>query len=280
MQKSLLKRDAYVNGTQSRIPIPRQHFLHRLTLHAVLGNLVGGAGPAFIADAADLMVQNLQLVIGGQLTKDNLSMADLRRLNILQYKQTLPDAGYAYLDLGRLPTHAFTSLELVVQYAPVQSITTGNPTDMTGAYLEIKRLEELNVGQPVKGIPLVLRKTQVVQANAVTNVRQDIRSGNVLQAVLIIPSSSTLIQAIDVVQDGVKYHLAGETWGDLREENKADFELDVLQADFGVVNFDKFGNGTQALRTAEMNTLEFVFTTNSEANGTIRLVPIEIATAQ
>jgi hypothetical protein len=277
MHSSLLVRADYQAGTQTRVPIPRQHFLHRLRFRVNKGAVNAGA---FVAGAANKLIARMELSIGGQLTKDNLGFEDIRRLNLLQYKDNPPSDGYAYLDLGRLPTHAFTSLELLITWASVAQVTTGGATAITGAYVEIRRTEELNVGQPVKGIPLVLRKTLTVDAGGKTEAKADLRSGNILQAILIVPSDPNLIQSVSVVQDGVKYHLAPEAWADLQEENKADFELDAVQTDFAVLNFDKFGEGSQALRTAGMNTLEFIFATANIAGATIRLVPIEIASPQ
>ena len=274
---SLLIRADYQAGAQTRVPIPRQHFLHRLRLKVTKGAPNAGA---FVAAAGNKLIQRLELIIGGQLTKDNLSFENLRRINLLQYKDTMPSEGFAYLDLGRLPTHAFTSLELLITWAPVASVTTGGAVSITGAFVEIRRMEELNVGQPVKGIPLTLRKTLVVDAAGKTEAKADLRSGNILQACIIIPSDPALIQSFSVIQDGVKYHIAAEGWGDLREENKADFEFDDVQADYAVVMFDKFGDGSQALRTGGMNTLEFVFAIANIAGATIQIVPIEIATPQ
>jgi hypothetical protein len=280
MQQSKLIRVDYVDGGQSRVAIPRQHFLSRLRLKVVKGTFTGGTSPAFIASAGNKLITRMELVIGGQLTKDNLSFEDLRRLNLLQYRDTAGTEGYAYLDLGRLPTHAFTSLELLITWAALSTVTTGTPTTTVNTYVDVTRMEELNVGQDVKGIPLVVRKSITAAANSITEVKVDLRSGNVLQAVMIVPSSSTLIQSVSVIQDGVKYHLTAEAWADLREDNKADFELDALPSDFAVINFDKFGDGSQALRTGPMNTLEFVFATASEASQSIRLVPIEVAVPQ
>lgn len=281
IQVSKLVRLDYADGAQSRYQVPRQHFMHRLRLRVNKGTFVGGTAPAFIASAGNKLITRMELSIGGQITKDNLSFEDLRRLNILQYRDNLASEGYAYLDLGRLPTHKFTSLELIITWAALGTVTTGTPTQTVGTYVDIVRMEELNVGQETAGIPLVLRKTQTIGVNSTTAPdRKDIRSGNVLQAVLIVPSSTTLIQSVSVIQDGTKYHIAAESWADLREENKADFELDGIQTDFAVINFDKFGDGSQALRTANMNTLELEFTTASEAGGSIRLVLIEVATPQ
>ncbi len=274
---SLLIRADYQAGAQTRVPIPRQHFLHRLRLKVTKGAPNAGA---FVAGAGNKLIQRLELIIGGQLTKDNLSYENLRRLNLLQYKDTLPSEGFAFLDLGRLPTHAFTSLELLITWAPVAAVTTGGAVSINGCFVEIRRMEELNVGQAVKGIPLTLRKTLVVDAAGKTEAKADLRSGNILQACIIVPSDPALIQSFSVIQDGVKYHIAAEGWGDLREENKADFEFDDVQADYAVVMFDKFGDGSQALRTGGMNTLEFVFAIANIAGATIQIVPIEIATPQ
>lgn len=281
IQVSKMARLDYADGAQSRYQVPRQHFLHRLRLRVNKGTFVGGTSPAWVASAGNKLITRIELSIGGQVTKDNLSFEDLRRLNILQYRDNLASEGYAYLDLGRLPSHKFTSLELIVTWAALTAVTTGTPTSTTGTYVDIVRMEELNVGQATDGIPLVLRKTQSIGASSTTAPdRKDIRSGNVLQAIVIIPSSTTLISTVSVIQDGVKYHVAAESWADLREENKADFELDAVQTDFAVINFDKFGDGSQALRTMDMNTLELEFVTASEAGGSIRLVLIEVATPQ
>jgi hypothetical protein len=280
MQSSLLQTVDYQSGQQSRVPIPRAHFLHRLRFRVNPGTVQGPAGAAFVAGAANLLIQRIELSIGGQLTKDNINLLDLRRLNLLQYKDNPPSDGFGFLDLGRLPTHAFTSLELLITWAPVANVTTGGATGITGANVEIRRLEEINVGQPIKGIPLILRKSITVDASGKSEVKADLRSGNILQAVLIVPSDPALIQSLSVVQDGVKSHLAREDWRELQEDNKADFELASVQSDFAVLNFDAFGEGSQALRTAGMNTLEVIFATNNIAGATIRLVPIEIATPQ
>lgn len=280
MAISKLPRVDYVDGGQSRISIPRQHFMRRLRLKVTKGTFTGGSSPAWVASAGNKLITRIELSLGGQLTKDNLSFEDLRRLNLLQYRDNAGSEGYAYLDLGRLPTHALTSsVDLIITWAALSSVTTGTPTTTVNTYLEVARLEELNEGQSVAGIPLVLRKTVTLGASSVTEAKVDVRSGNILQAVMIVPSSTTLITDVSVIQDGVKYHVAAEAWADLREENKADFELDALQTDFAVVNFDKLGDGSQALRTGPMNTLEFRFTTASEAGGSIRLVPIEVAAA-
>lgn len=283
IHQNKLTRADYQDAGQSRVAIPRQHFLHRLRFRVVKGTFTGGSSPAWVANAGNKLITRIEMTLtlnqGGVITKDNLSMEDLRRLNLLQYKDTMAAEGYAYLDLGRLPTHALVSCELLLSWAALTAVTTGTPTSTTGTYADIVRMEEVNTGQPVKGIPLVLRKSITADAGGKTEVKVDVRSGNVLQAVMIVPSSSTLITDVSVVQDGIKYHLSKEEWATLREENKADFELDAIQSDFAVINFDKFGDGSQALRTAEMNTLELVFTVANEASQTIRVVPIEVAAA-
>lgn len=283
MQSRLIKNVAFDNGNEVRVPIPRQHFAHRFNLKAILGTLTGGAGGNFVAGAANKMVRNLRLEIGGQLTKDNIRFEDLRRLNVLVYKDNFPTDGYAYLDLSRLPTHGFTSLDLIVQFETAANLNDGDHTDMSGASLQVRALLELNEGQTIQNSPLTLRKTQVVDAGGKTEVKADLRSGNVLQAVLVVPLDASgdeldsLITSVTVEQDGVKHHIAAEAWADLQEENKADFELDALPSGWAIVNFDKFGDGSQALRTGSMNTLEFIFQTDNVAGATIRLVPLEVA---
>ncbi|MEA3203848.1 MAG: hypothetical protein QOI63_1528, partial [Thermoplasmata archaeon] len=207
MQGSPLARADYQPGAQTRVPIPRAHFLHRFRFKVVKGTPNAGA---FVAGAGNKLIARMELSIGGQLTKDNLSFENLRRLNLLQYKDNPPGEGYAYLNLGRLPSHAFTSLELLITWAPVASVTTGGATSIAGAYVEIRRLEEINVGQPVKGIPLTLHKTITVDAGGKSEAKADLRSGNVLNMVLIVPSDPALIQSVTVVQDGVKSHLTPE----------------------------------------------------------------------
>lgn len=284
MHQNLLQTVAYDGGNQSRVEVKRQHFLHRLRLATTTGSLSGGSSGSFVTGAANKMIKRLELVIGGQLTKENISMEDLRRLNVLTYKDNQPSDGFAYLDLGRLPTHAFSSLELLITWETVANLNDGDRDTITGGSVDIHRLEEINEGQSVSGIPLILHKTVNVGASSVTSVEKDVRSGNVLQGVLVIPldangdPTDSLVETVTVLQDGVKFHLAEEPWDSLREDNKADFELDALPTGWAIVNFDKFGDGSQALRTAEMNTLEFQFALTSTADASIRLVPIEIAT--
>jgi hypothetical protein len=272
---------AYDAGNQTRVNIPRQHFLSRLRLRVATGALSGGTTGVFVAGAANKMIKRLELVIGGQLTTNALSFENLRRLNLLAYKDNMPGDGYAYLDLGLLPTHLFTSLELLITWETVQNLNTGDRTTISGASVEIFAREIVNEGQQVARLPLVIRKTVSKDLQNVSGEQSiDLLDGNVVQAVLIIPSSPTLIKSLTVRQDGIKLHRAAEPYDALREENKTDFEFDNIQSDFVVLNFDVYGDGSQALRTKGMDTLELVLNTNSEANGKVELVIVEIAQPQ
>lgn len=274
----LHKAPAYDAGQQTRVNVPRQHFLSRLRFRVKTGTLSGGTNGVFVAGAANKMVKRLELVIGGQMTTNALSFENLRRLNLLQYKDTPPGDGYAYLDLGLLPTHLFTSLELLITWENVAPLQTGDRTTITGASLQIFAREVINEGQTVGRLPLVIRKTVTKDlANVSGEQSIDLLDGNVIAALLIVPSSSTLIKSISVKQDGIKYHRAAEPYEDLREENKADFEFDAAQSDYVILNFDVFGDGSQSLRTKGMDTLELLLDTNSEANGKVELVIVEIA---
>ncbi len=274
----LHKQIAYDPGNQTRVNIPRQHLLARLRLRTKTGALSGGTNGVFIAGAANKIVKRLELVIGGQLTVRTLSFENIRRLNLLAYKDNAPGDGYAYLDLGLLPTHLFTSLELLITWESVAPLQTGDRTTITGASLEIFAREVINEGQTVGRIPLVIQKTISKDLQNVAGEQPiDLLDGNVIQAILIVPSSPTLINSISVLQDGTKTHRAKEPYDALREENKADFELDSIQSDFVVVNFDVFGDGSQALRTKGMDTLELILNTNAEATGKVELVIVEIA---
>lgn len=273
------KRLDFADATKQTLTIQPQHFLHRLRMKVVKGTFVGGSSPAWVANAGNKLVANIAVELtlkgSGQIVKDNLSFEDLRRLNLLQYKDTLASEGYAYLDFHRLPVHALANVDLHITWGSLSALTTGTPTSTTGTYLYLRALEEVNEGQPVGGMPLYLRKTYVLQANNVSEVKHDLNSGNIVQAVLVVPSSSTLITSASVLQDGIKHHSTPDTWADLREENKADFELAAVQTDFAIVNFDVFGEGSQAARTDGMDTLELVFATAAEASQTIRIVVIE-----
>lgn len=269
---------AYDPGNQTRVNIPRQHFLSRLRLHVTPGVLSGGTNGVFVAGAANKMIKRIELVIGGQLTTNALSYENVRRLNLLAYKDNLPSDGYAYLDFGLLPTHLFTSLELLVTWDTVQNLNTGDRTTITGASLEIFAREIVNEDQQVAKLPLVVRKTITKDLSNVSGEQSiDLLDGSVLQAVLILPSSPTLIKTITVRQDGIKMHRAAEPYDALREENKADFEFDAIQSDFAILNFDVYGDGSQSLRTKGMDTLELVLNTNAEAGGKVELVIVEIA---
>lgn len=280
---AMLRRDydrqTYQDGTTVPFTIKPQHFLHRLRLKVVKGTFVGGSSPAWVANAGNKIVSNIAVEItlkgSGQIVKDNLSFEDLRRLNLLQYKDVPASEGYAYLDFHRLPVHALANVDLKITWGALSALTTGSPTSTTGTYLYLRALEEVNQGQPAAMPPLFLRKTYTLDAGSKTEVKHDLQTGNIVHAVVVVPSSSTLIQSASVVQDGIKTHITPETWADLREENKADFELDAVQSDFGVLNFDLFGEGSQALRTDGMDTLELVFATASEAGQSIRIVVIE-----
>ncbi len=276
--------DFSVDGPQARVALPRQHFYMRLRFKVTLGTLSGGSSPAFTATAANDLIQRMELVIGGQLTVRNLSFNDLRKLNLLTYKDTTPSAGYAYMDLGFLPSFLFTSLDLIVTFAQLSTITTGSPTGTSGTTVAIYAREQVNVGQKPANVPLVIHKTLQADLSLKTGDQDiDIRDGQVLQALLVIPDAATtpdsLINSVSIVQDGIKFLRAAEPWGDLREENKADFELDDVQTKWAVVNFDVFGDGSQALRTKDMDTLQLRLNVNSQANGTVRLVLLGIQAA-
>lgn len=272
----------YDDGNTARVSIPRQHFLNRLRLAVKVGALTGGASGAFIAGAANRMVKRIELTIGGQLTTTNVSFENLRRLNLLSYKDQEPSEGYAYLDLGMLPTHLFTSLELLITFASVQELQQagGDHTTITGASVTIYSREIINEGQDVGKLPLVVRKTVVKDLQNIDGETAiDIRDGQIIQAILLVPSSPTLIRRVSIVQDGVKYHRTKEPWDQLREENRADFEMDAVPSSWAVLNLDTFGDGSQALRTKAMDTLELVVETNPEANGVLALVVLEVQSA-
>lgn len=269
----------YEDGGSVRVSIPRQHFLNRLRLKVNPGALAGGSGGAFTADAANRMIKRIELTIGGQLTTTNLSFENLRRLNILAYKDQAPGLGFAYLDLGMLPTFLFTSLELHVTFAGVNELQAagGDHTAIVGGNVAIYAREIINEGQDVGKVPLIVRKTVYKDLQSVEGETGiDIRDGQVIQAILLVPSSPTLLRSVSVIQDGVKFHRTREPWDQLREENRADFEMDETPMDWAVVNFDVFGDGSQALRTKGMDTLELVVNTNPEANGSLTMVVLEV----
>jgi hypothetical protein len=271
----------YDGGNVTRYNIPRQHFLSRLRLRVKLGALSGGTNGVFVAGAANKVVKRIELTIGGQLTPRGLSFENLRRLNLLAHKDNLPSDGYAYLDLGLLPAHLFTSLELLITWETVQNLQTGDRTTLNATTLEIYAREVINEGQAVGKLPLYITKTVTKDLKDVSGEQSlDLLDGNILQAILIVPSSPTLIKTVSIRQDGIKFHRAAEPYDALREENKADFEWDDVQADFVVVNFDVFGDGSQSLATKGMDTLELVFDTNSEPDGKVELVLVEIAQPQ
>lgn len=267
----------YVSGGEEVIPIPRQHFLQRIRFHAKLGTFTGGATGNPVTGAANKMVKLIQLTIGGQLTIFNASFENLRRLNLLRYRDTLPADGYAFLDLPLLPTHLFTALDLRLVYANASSLNDGDHTDMTGATVGLQLREVINEGQDPANVPLIVTKTISKGMDEVTGeIPVDIRDGNTIQAVLVVPSDPTLINHVSVLQDGVKHHRKEENYDELREENKADFELDAAQTDFAVINFDAFGDGSQSLNTAAMDTLELIFDVDSVADGKVELVLVEV----
>jgi hypothetical protein len=278
-----LKVVDYEDAGSVRVNIPRQHFLNRLRIKVNKGTLTGGTAGAFVAGAANKMIKRLELTIGGQLTVTNLSFENLRRLNLLAYKDQYPGEGYAFLDLGMLPTHLFTSLELHITFASIQELQAagGDHTAITGAKVVLHSREVINEGQDVGRIPIVVRKTvhkdlQNIQGETAI----DIRDGQVIQAILIRPSSQTLLKHVSVIQDGVKFHRTREPWDQLREENRADFEMDAAPVEWAVLNFDSFGDGSQALRTKPMDTLELVVDTNAEPDGALELVVLEVQAPQ
>lgn len=275
----LHKTVPYDAGQQTRVNVPRQHFLSRLRFRVKTGTLSGGTNGVFVAGAANKFIKRLELVIGGQLTvTPGLSFENLRRLNLLSYKDNPPGDGYAYLDLGLLPTHLFTSLELLITWENVAPLQTGDRTTISGASVEIFAKEVINEGQSVGKIPLVIRKSLVKDLQNLAGEQSiDLLDGNILQAILVVPSSGTLIKTLSVKQDGIKFWRAAEPYDALREENKAEFELDEAPTDFAVVNFDYFGDGSQSLRTKGMDTLELILDTNSEPTGKVELIVLEIA---
>lgn len=276
-----LKVVPYEDAGSVRVNIPRQHFLNRLRFKVTKGALTGGTAGAFVAEAANKMVRRMELTIGGQLTVTNLSFENLRRLNLLAYKDQYPGEGYAFLDLGMLPTHLFTSLELHITFAAVAALNDGDRTGITGATVTIHSREVINEGQDVGRIPLVVRKTVHKELQNVSGESAiDIRDGQVIQAILIKPSSPTLLNHVSVIQDGVKFHRTREPWDQLREENRADFEMDAAPVEWAVLNFDAFGDGSQALRTKPMDTLELIVDTNAEADGALEMVVLEVQAPQ
>jgi hypothetical protein len=273
-----IQRVDYESGQTTRVELPRNHFYNRLRLAVTKGTLSGGSGGSYVADAGDKFIKNIELVIGGQMTKERLSMQDLKKLNLLTYRDNEPGEGYAFLDLGMLPSHLFTSLDLHITWEDLANLNDGDRTSAGDSYVDIQARETLNEGQDIGDVPLVLHKTTIKDvANKSGEVTIDLRTGNVLQAALVIPSSTSLINHIDILQDGTKYHRKKEIWDDLREDNKLEFELDNAPSDWAVLNFDAFGEGSQALRTKQMESLDLVADINSESDGEIRVVTVEIA---
>lgn len=273
-----IKRVDYEDGQTTRVELPRNHFYNRLRFAVTKGTLSGGAGGAYVADAGDEFIKNMELVIGGQMTKDRLSFQDLKKLNLLTYRDNEPGEGYGFLDLGMLPSHLFTSLDLNITWEALANLNDGDRTSAGDSFVDIQARETLNQGQEIGDVPLVLHKTKTKNvADTDGEIEIDLRTGNVLQAVLVVPSSGTLVNHVDVLQDGTKYHRKKEIWDDLREDNKLEFELDALPSGWATLNFDAFGEGSQALRTRQMESLDLVADINSEANAEIRVVTVEIA---
>ena len=140
--------------------------------------------------------------------------------------------------------------------------------------------EQVNVVQKPANVPLVIHKTlQKDFSNLTGDQDMDLRDGQVLQAILVIPPDDNLVNSVSIVQDGIKYLRASEPWTTLQEENKADFELNNPSTGWAVVNFDVFGDGSQALRTKDMDTLQLRLNVNSQASGMVRVVLLGIQAA-
>lgn len=272
--KTLAVQSNALFGQEVPVNLPRQHFYVRLTLLAVLGTLAGGSSPAWVAGAANKLVKNLRLEIGGTLSARNLTFEDLRKVNLLTYKDVAPAAGYAFMDLGLLPSHLFPSLVLYVTFDTLANLTTGSPTSAAGTELRIRSKEVINAGQSPANVPLVVHKVIEKDLVSLTGDQPiDIRDGNRIQALIVIPSSTTLLNHLTVMQDGIKPWRHQDPYAVIQEENRADFELDATPTDFAVINFDQ-GDGVP-LDSKQTDTLELIANINSEASGKVRVLVIE-----
>lgn len=272
------KLDALGNtlGGDLHLEIEPDNYWVELYMKATAGTLAGGTTPAFAADAMDRLVKKLTFNFGGSLNPIQASILNLKRLYMLEHGEELPADGYAYIPFGgAFPAHVFANgLRLQHEFETLANLTTGSPTSQSSTKVEWFARQFPRIGKPgnVVGYPKIKTIEKDLVSVAGRKEVVNLNTGDLLRHMLIIPSSGTLINEVEVsIGDGEDV-LRKHKWADLREQNKKDYFFDAVQpaAGFTAYSFPNLPTDKGAV-----GRLSLFADVNSEASGKVTVVTME-----
>jgi hypothetical protein len=215
--------------------------------------------------------------MGGSVTPINASIEDLKRIMLLETGEEIQTDGYFTLPFrGAFPWFLLKNgVRLQGDFAALADITTGSPTSQSGTKVDfwIKKFPRQGAPKPVVGWPVIKTFEKDLASIAGEKLVHELNSGNLLQHVLIMPSSGTLINSVKVQIDDGDDVLRDLPWDVLREENKKQFFLDSIQpaSGFAALSFPGLLNTDKGA----VGKLHLTADINSEAGGKIRVVTVE-----
>lgn len=241
------------------------------------GSLSGGSSPAFSATAGDDLVKTLTLNLGGSLNAiTNTSVKNIKRLAQLEYGEEIMADGYWSLGFGgAFPAFLFSNgVRFKHAFETLANLTTGSPTSQSGTKIDYFLRKYPRQGRGVKpvGFPVIKTvKTDLVSVSG-RKLVANLNSGNLLRHMLIVPSSGTLINSVEVsIADGEDV-LRDTPWEYLRELNKRDHFFDAREAASG---FGAFSFPNLVTDKGAIGKLELYADINSESGGAVTVVTLE-----
>ena len=244
---------------------------------ATNGTFTGGTSPAWDSDAGDALVSALTLNLGGSVNPiTNTSVKNLKRLAQLEYGEEVMADGYWSLAFGgAFPAFLFENgIRFKHSFDTLANLTTGSPTSQSGTKIDYFLRKFPRQGRPgnTVGFPVIKTVTKDVQSVEGRKVIADLNSGNLLRHMLVIPSSGTLINSLEVsIADGEDI-LRDVPWEYLRELNKRDYFFDSREAatGFGALSFPNLITDKE-----RVGKLQLFADIESEADGQITVVTME-----
>lgn len=262
-------------GGSSDERLDPDNFWVELYAKVTKGTFTGGTSPAWSATAGDRLVKELALHLGGSLTPIKASVQNLKRLALLEHGEEIQADGYFGLNFGgAFPAFLFKNgVRMKHEFETLANLTTGSPTSQSGTRIDYYCRKFPRQGRPkAVGFPIIKTVEKDLQSVAGRRLVADLNSGNLLRHMLIIPSSGTLLNRVEVSIANGEDVLREHEWDVLREQNKRDYYFDAIEpaTGFGAYSFPNMHTDRDAV-----GKLELYADVNSEASGKVTIVTME-----
>lgn len=268
-------------GSSRDLSMEPDNYWVELQARVTLGSLVGGSSPAWAADAGDRLVKEFIMNLGGSLNPIKASARNLKILHLLDHGEELPADGYLYLPFrGAFPAHVFENgIKFSHVFESLANLTTGSPTSQTGTKVDWSARIFPRQGKPeeVRGFPIIKTFEVDLQSVAGRKVVLNLNSGNKLKHLLMIPSSGTLVNRVEVSVANGEDVWRDVAWAELAQQNKKDYFLDAAEGAAGwrAFTFPSIPTGKNAV-----GRLDLWADINGEASGKMTVVTLEYMSTQ